>query len=106
MISLTDRKNAFAFGLENAVEKLKNKKNLFLFFDIPELPFYPRDCFRGIENCSITRESAEIRQKELWEILQSIKIKFPNITIFNPFDFICDKKQKIGHCKCINRNNK
>lgn len=90
MISLSDRKNAFAFGLKNAVEKLKYKKNVYLLFDIPELPFYPRDCFRGLKKCSITRESAEKRQKDLWEILQSIKANFPNIAIFNPFDFICE----------------
>ena len=63
-------------------------------YDVPELPFFPRDCVRrewmGLpDRCSLTREAAVKRQAAHRDILRRVAERHPSARIFDPYDALC-----------------
>jgi hypothetical protein len=68
-----------------------------LFIDVPELPFFPKDCFRNsFKQCEIPRAEVMERQAELRNIVGKLKNSNPNLNIFDPIDLLCNN-EKCGY---------
>ncbi len=88
----------FYLGLENAVRLLEQKgKSIIIVIDIPELPFFPRDCikrstlFRSDEACKLQKSIALEVQKDLREILNRLVTAHPKVRLYDSFNLLCDK---------------
>lgn len=108
MIKITGEKNStlknkadlFQYGLENVVSKLESAgKKIVIITDVPEVPFFPRDCIprrlfnsSAVTKCSISKQIVLQRQDQLRVILKNIKNNHPNIRIFDPLNFMCNEK--------------
>lgn len=93
-----DRNDLFYEGLNSAVKKLTDSgKTVTLFVDVPELPFFPKDCFRNtFRKCEISRAEVMGRQAELRNIIDKLKTSNPDLRIFDPIDLLCDS-DKCGY---------
>ena len=88
-----DRTKLFYRGLEKTVDILtKSNKKIIIAIDMPELPFFPIDCFRHPEQsiCEIPLNEAKGRQKEYRIILKKLKEKYKNLEIFDPLNIACN----------------
>jgi hypothetical protein len=87
------KKNAFEKGLNSSIQRLLSAhKTVILFVDVPELPFFPRNCIRkkDPEECKIKRQEVDIRQAELRSIISRLKKRNPELLVFNPIALFCD----------------
>ena len=86
-----NRGDMFFYGLDNAIKLLiSNGKNVTLFVDIPELPFFPKDCFRNtFKNCNLQKSEVMIRQDDLRNIVLKLKKANPNMNVFDPINLFC-----------------
>ena len=82
----------FYNGLDTAIKQLINSgKSVTLFVDVPELPFFPKDCFRNpFKECDIKKMEVMERQAELRNIVDKLKISNPSLIIFDPISLFCD----------------
>jgi hypothetical protein len=87
------REEIFFLGLDAAIKLLiKNDKKVTIFVDIPELPFFPRDCIRNpLANCVIPKNEVLARQFELRNNIIKLKIMNPDLIVFDPINLFCDK---------------
>ncbi|MDD1607369.1 MAG: acyltransferase [Methylococcaceae bacterium] len=89
----TSRTDIFFNGLNNTVDILeKSGKQVILMIDVPELPFFPRDCYRNpYKKCQLTKSEAELRQREQRALIAKLKQHHPLLMIFDPINLICPK---------------
>lgn len=95
----SDKVDLFYSGLEMAVAAIEQKgKSVIIVIDVPELPFFPRDCIRqslflGIdEPCRLPRSDAMESQKNLREMLNRFVVAHPEVRLYDPFNLFCDKQ--------------
>ena len=87
-----DDQSLFAQGLELAVkDMLDHQKDVVLLLDVPELPFFPKDCVRQNKVCSISREDVLERQAPHRAMIAAIQARHPTVRTFDPIDIFCDK---------------
>jgi SGNH domain (fused to AT3 domains) len=82
------------FGLENVVTALTGKE-IVLFVDVPELPFFPTRCIARplvgiVEDCAIPRSLVDKRQREFRAVLAKLQSVHPQIKLFDPIDVFCN----------------
>lgn len=93
---LSERQKIFTTGLQNMLTRLKKtKKKIIIFIDVPELPFFPKDCIPRTEYsaqafCRIDKSIVNSRQHEFMEIVKQLKEKNPEIKFFEPNRILCD----------------
>jgi hypothetical protein len=87
------REEIFFLGLDAAIKLLiKNGKKVTISIDIPELPFFPRDCIRNVfANCVIPRNEVLARQFDLRNNITKLKSMNPDLVVFDPINFFCDQ---------------
>ena len=86
------RAEIFYNGLENAVSALeKGGKKVILAIDVPELPFFPRDCYRRSlsKKCELLRSQVDQRQAKQRVLVARLKHAHPTLVIFDPLDILC-----------------
>ena len=89
-LTLKTRSDIFYSGLHNAIDILeKNQKKVILTVDIPELPFFPRDCYRNDKNCQLMKNEVKSRQLELRALIAKLKQQHPSLLIFDPIQIFC-----------------
>jgi len=94
-----NRAELLYLGLEAAVTKLEQaKKSVVVVMDVPELPFFPRDCvgrpFFSVRSnqCSLLKTDVLERQQVLRGIMQHLQVTHPAVRLFDPLPFFCDEK--------------
>jgi len=87
------RSELFFNGLNETVNILeKSGKQVVLMIDVPELPFFPRDCYRNpYKKCQLPRSEVELRQAEQRALINKLKQQHPLLMIFDPINLICQK---------------
>jgi peptidoglycan/LPS O-acetylase OafA/YrhL len=94
-ITSLSRADIFYDGLNQTVtELIASGKKVILFIDIPELPFFPKDCIR-ISNpfrCQIQRSEVNERQGKLRELIHKLQILHPTLVVFDPIEIFCTEK--------------
>jgi peptidoglycan/LPS O-acetylase OafA/YrhL len=92
----SSKEELFERGLERAIDLLEGAgKRVILVIDVPELPFFPRDCVRlGWDNsaCKVTRQDTLTRQGTLRRIVASILAKHPRLRVFDSVDLFCSEE--------------
>jgi hypothetical protein len=99
------KQEAFGIGLSNMIEAaIGQHKSVYLMIDVPELPFYPRDCIReeahGWSACVVSRRAIDARQSGLRSIVSRLVEKWPTVRVFDPLPSVCG----VGDCSPV-RNN-
>ncbi|WP_298012464.1 acyltransferase family protein [uncultured Castellaniella sp.] len=92
------RKELFVDGLRQTIDTLEqNGKSVVLVIDVPELPFFPRTCIpRGTftyfqRSCTLKKTDVMLRQQQLREVIQQLRISHPKLRVFDPLQFMCDE---------------
>jgi peptidoglycan/LPS O-acetylase OafA/YrhL len=93
-----NKSDLFYDGLNSAIKKLtEGGKSVTLFIDVPELPFFPKDCFRNsFKQCEIPMAEVIARQGELRNIVSKLKNSNPSLKIFDPINLLCSS-EKCGY---------
>ncbi|CAM8459781.1 COG1835 Predicted acyltransferases [Candidatus Methylopumilus universalis] len=93
LITKGSREEIFFFGLDATIKLLiKNGKKVTIVVDIPELPFFPKDCIRNsLANCVIPKNEVLARQFELRNNIGKLKSMNPDLIVFDPINLFCDK---------------
>lgn len=92
------KKAALAQGLGNTIRRLeKAGKNVILLVDIPELPFFPKDCLRHSDQsvCHLTRAEMDARQKAYRSMIATVQKQHPHLKVFDPTELLCTEKNCI-----------
>jgi peptidoglycan/LPS O-acetylase OafA/YrhL len=90
-----DPRELVYLGLDRTVTRFEaDGRDVVLVFDVPELPFFPRDCVRrewlGLpDRCFLSREEAVQRQAAHREIVRRIAAGHPRLRVFDPYDVLC-----------------
>lgn len=89
--SETSRTELFFNGLNNTINLLENSgKQVILMIDVPELPFFPKDCYRNAyKKCQLPRKEAELRQREQRALIERLKQQHPLLKVFDPIKWLC-----------------
>lgn len=89
------REEAFYIGLDNSIKHLiSHGKHVVLLIDIPELPFFPKDCIRNaLNHCAIPRSDVDSRQAPLRRIISRLKAANPSLNIHDPLELMCNAEQ-------------
>jgi peptidoglycan/LPS O-acetylase OafA/YrhL len=90
------RAELFLYGLEETIKQIQiENRRIILLVDIPELPYFPKDCFRKPykSNCQLNRSDVDSRQLELRKLLLKIKSDYPKVIIYDPIAYFCDDKK-------------
>lgn len=88
------RFETFSLGLKNAIQKLiNNKKTVVVLVDIPELPYFPRDCERQGIACAIPIEEVLERQTQQRKMLLNLQRDFPSLLVFDPKNIFCTQHE-------------
>lgn len=78
-------------GLNTTVQKLTAAgKKVVILTDIPDLPYFPKDCIRKGSPCEIDREKVDTRQHEHVEMIKELKQSNSDILVFDPSILFCD----------------
>ena len=98
-VATTDKSGLFYAGLEKAVTLLElSGRSVILAIDVPELPFFPRDCLRrslfpGVnEPCKLATADALESQRNLRELLNKLVLAHPSVRLYDTFNLFCDKE--------------
>lgn len=82
--------DAFYGGLDRSISFLEQHgKKVVLVIDIPELPFFPKDCIRLGNACHLNLNDVLQRQSLMRTEFKKLKEKHPNIRIFDPIKLFC-----------------
>lgn len=85
------RYDTFKLGLENALARLTAlNKQVVLLVDIPELPYFPRDCARRGSPCDIPVDEVMARQSEHRSMTRALQQAYPSVRVFDPKSLLCD----------------
>jgi peptidoglycan/LPS O-acetylase OafA/YrhL len=86
----------FELGLEATVKPLiAAGKRVVVVVDVPELPFFPRDCVRAPSLCSISVEQVEERQKIFRKIIYDVKARNPDMLVYDPLPALSNRGKAI-----------
>ena len=86
------KEDVFYNGLNNAVEKLvAGHKKVILMADVPELPFFPKDCARHNKPCTVDVAAVQERQKKHLDMLRKIAANHKGVSIYNPHALLCNE---------------
>jgi peptidoglycan/LPS O-acetylase OafA/YrhL len=91
-IKSATRTQIFYNGLHNAIKLLEESgKRVVLMIDVPELPFFPRDCLRNPlkKGCQLTRHDVDLRQSEQREIVSKLQEFHPTLIVYDPIKLFC-----------------
>jgi peptidoglycan/LPS O-acetylase OafA/YrhL len=86
-------------GLENAIQLLtRQRKQVYLVIDVPEMPFLPRDCIQRplltkLTTCYLDRAVVDRRQQGLRRIVKRLQEEFPALSVFDPLPLLCDNSR-------------
>jgi len=87
------KEELFYSGLERTVDiLLKAHKRVIISIDVPELPFFPKDCKRKHITCEIPIQEAIDRQAAQRTLVNRLKIQHPSLLLFDPFQLFCNDK--------------
>jgi len=95
---ITDKKDVFIEGLRDLLDRLSNKKIIFVL-ENPTLTFDPRNCGpqRLInlfsKNCSISRNEDDAIHKEYITRTKELMQSYKNVVLVNPRDELCDDEK-------------
>ena len=67
-------------------------KSVYLVIDIPELPYFPRNCISGRSNCLVPKEKVLERQADHRMMIERIKTSFPQVSVYDPINVFCDQE--------------
>ncbi len=93
-----DRAELFYLGLDRAISGLEQaSKSIVLVIDIPELPYFPKDCIGRplvdkVRNCTIARLEAVKRQGVQRQIFDRLQKTHPNLRIYDSLSALCDQE--------------
>lgn len=94
------RYETFRLGLDNSIDRLiKAEKQVILLIDIPELPYFPKDCERRNVSCTVSINEVIRRQSQHRQMVQELQSKYPSILVFDPVPLLCNSQTctyKIG----------
>lgn len=93
-ISSIDRFELFYYGLNKAIGKLIRNKKVILSLDVPELPFFPKDCVRFNLLCSLKNSDFLARQKSHRVMVERLLKDYPQLLIYDPSSIFCNQ----GNC--------
>jgi hypothetical protein len=94
----TKKAELFYLGLDKTVKELeKHGVSVIVIIDIPELPFFPRDCIRSFSlgnnnTCRLSITTVLDRQKVFRGILIKLAEAHPNIRVYDPLGLFCNEK--------------
>jgi hypothetical protein len=84
------RADLFYYGLAKTVEALVHSgKRVVILADVPELPFFPRDCIMGRGACRVPMTEVLGRQRAYRDVLARLSRRFPTLRIFDPLGLVC-----------------
>lgn len=85
------RYDTFEWGMRTGIERLiKLKKQVVLLIDIPELPYFPRDCVRIGISCSIPMSEVMARQSQDRMMIADLQKIYPTLLVFDPMSMLCN----------------
>jgi peptidoglycan/LPS O-acetylase OafA/YrhL len=85
----------FFEGLNSAITTIeKSGKRVVIMVDVPELPFFPLDCFRKHLTCDQLERDVMARQNAQRELLKRLAVLHPKLEVFDPINLFC----KEGKC--------
>lgn len=89
------REEAFYIGLDNSIKRLiSSGKHVTLLIDIPELPFFPKDCIRNtLSKCTVNKDVVENRQAPLRKIVSRLQAANPPLAVYDPTSLMCNTKE-------------
>jgi peptidoglycan/LPS O-acetylase OafA/YrhL len=94
------REDTFFYGLNNTVGRLqKAGKQVIVAVDVPELPFFPKDCVNKNLKCEISIQEAMDRQKAHRAMIKRLQELHPSMLVFDPIDLFCHD----GFCSFRNK---
>ncbi|OFW87828.1 MAG: hypothetical protein A3J37_01445 [Alphaproteobacteria bacterium RIFCSPHIGHO2_12_FULL_45_9] len=80
-------------GLNTTVQKLTAAgKQVVVLSDVPDLPYFPKDCVRKGSDCEMKRELVDLRQRNHVEMLARLKQENADVMIFDPTLLFCNFK--------------
>lgn len=89
-IQSIDRVVLFSYGLKRSLDELFNAgKQVYLFIDVPELPFLPLDCEKSHGKCTILEQDVINRQTMHRAMIQQLSGEYPQLMVFDPIDIFC-----------------
>jgi hypothetical protein len=93
--STKSKEQLFFEGLNSVIYALeKANKRVVVMVDTPELPFFPRDCFRKRITCNQNELEILARQNAQRELLKRLVLLHPKLEIYDPIGLFC----KDGQC--------
>jgi peptidoglycan/LPS O-acetylase OafA/YrhL len=104
---IADRWRIYELGMRNTFTRLSSyNKQIVFVLDVPELGFEPQKCNSGkaftlfgftftirhplSSHCTLSRADYDSRTEKYREMVYNIAHDFPQITIFDPTDLLCD----------------
>jgi peptidoglycan/LPS O-acetylase OafA/YrhL len=91
------RSELLYLGLNRFVSEIENSnRSVILIADVPELPFFPRDCLRKARRqrvpdvCALPRSTVTTRQSEYRRALERLQAAHPRMRIYDPVALFCD----------------
>ena len=88
--SVRTKAELFEMGLESTLVALDAaEKRVVLMLDVPELPFFPRDCLRGHESCVLGTREVMDRQLVLRTMIDGIQRRHPSVLVYDPIKLFC-----------------
>ncbi len=86
-------------GLDATVRELRAAgKNVVLVMDVPELPFFPKDCIARPgaavfeRHCVLPRPMVDEREAGFRQILAQVAAANPGVAIYDPTPLLCDAR--------------
>jgi peptidoglycan/LPS O-acetylase OafA/YrhL len=91
------KQDSLALGLGNTISMLVSQgKRVILAVDVPELPFFPRDClmrpFGRPADCKVDQSVIDRRQRGMREIASRLQREFPGMDVFDPLPVLSDER--------------
>ena len=92
------KQELFFHGLDNTISALEQAgKHVIIVIDVPQLPFFPRDCIRRplfniAPVCHLATDTVLQRQQPLRVILQRLQARHPALRQFDSVKAFCDQK--------------
>lgn len=86
----SSRQDLLFEGLNATVQKLSESgKDVVVLMDIPDLPYFPKDCVRKGSDCNIKRELVDLRQKNHVALIEKLKAGHPKLKVYDPSGLFC-----------------
>lgn len=101
----SSRLDVLEAGLGNTVDALlAANRRVLIIADVPELPFFPKDCLvrplRPVQrsSCAVAQTEVSVRQQHVREKLAEVMSSRPSVRLLDPLPGLCRE----GQCLAIN----